>query len=234
MIASALALCCLLCLGGAGAGTQLVSRDPCAEPPTRPPNDDFELVPQRFSASAPQYDVNRLMLNPQWGWQVSHPVAVRAAATRDNYPDSLDPVRCTNACFRDCTGAQPTTTMDRPEGCFMCNLARRRKNREIGHVNWFAATYTGRVCFHNCIYPDMDFTFSLVPKNGAGLTRWNHPSNADGEKNLTPVAMHIEFDSREAVNRFRSPIWTAFGAKAAASCALTRRPRHGWPSCSPA
>lgn len=213
--AFAAVLCCLLCLGGDNAGTQLIRRDPCAEAPTRPPIDDFELVPQRFSTAAPQYDLNNFMLNPQWGWQVSHPVAAGAAASRDNYPDSLDPARCGNACFKDCTGARQPTTMDRPEGCFMCNLARRRKNREVGHVNWFAATYTGRVCFHNCSYPDMDFTFSLVPKAGASLTRWNHPSKPDGENNLVPVAMHIEFDSRETVNRFKSPIWSDFGSKAA-------------------
>ncbi|HEV2863816.1 MAG TPA: hypothetical protein VGX48_22665 [Pyrinomonadaceae bacterium] len=206
-------LCCLLCLAGDGSG-QLLRRDPCAEAPARTPADDFRLAPQQFNPAAPQYDVNNLMLNPQWGFQIKNPVAPGAAPKRENFPDSVSTAVCGNACFRDCAGGQPTT-MDRPEGCFMCNLARRREGRAVGHVNWFAATYTGRVCFHNCSYPDMDFTFSLIPKGGAGLTRWNHPSKPDGENDLVPVAMHIEMDSRETVNRFKSPFWSDFNSKAA-------------------
>ena len=221
-IFAAASLCCLFFLGATGAGTETKDKepDPCLVPITQPLTDDFELVPQQFTAAAPQYDPNNLMLNPQWGHQVKNPLN-GAKPTGKNYPDSIDPRVCSNACFKDCAGARQPTTMDRPVGCFQCNLAERLPQRKIGHVNWFTATYTGTVCFHNCSYPDMDFTFSLVTKNGAGLTRWNHPNKPGDYKDLppeqipAPLAMHIELDSRESINRFKSPIWSEFDSKAA-------------------
>ncbi len=225
---AAAAFSCLFFLGGAGAGMKKTEEaDPCLEPIKHTPTDEFELVPQQFSPTAPQYDPNNLMLNPQWGFQVKHPPRPGETPTGANFPNSLDSRICSNACFKDCAGPRQPTTMDRPEGCFMCNLAARRPNRAVGHVNWFAATYTGTVCFHNCSYPDMDFTFSLVTKKGAGLTLWNHPNkpddkhNPDGKHDFdarqvpAPVAMHIELDSRESINRFKSPLWSEFDAKAA-------------------
>lgn len=218
---AAASLCCLLFLGAAGAGTEKKDEDPCLKAVPHPPTDEFELVPQQFSPAAPQFDPNNLMLNPQWGFQVKNAPKPGATPTGANYPDSLDDEVCANACFKDCAGPRQPTTMDRPAGCFMCNLAEERPSRKVGHVNWFAATYTGTVCFHNCSYPDMDFTFSLVTNKGAGLTRWNHPNDPDKQRKLpagqvpAPLAMHIELDSRESINRFRSPIWSDFDSKAA-------------------
>lgn len=210
-------LCCLLCLDQGGVHSQLLRR-PCENGANPETLDDFRLVPQQFSPQSPQRDVNDFLLNPQWGWQVSHPAGA-AAPTKQNFPDSFDDKRCLNECFRDCVGTKEqqaaelqTTSRDGPDGCFMCNLAQRRRNRIPGHINWFTATYTGTVCFHNCSYPDMDYTFSLVPKGLAGLTRWNAPSKPDNDE--VPKAFHIEFDSRETVNRFKSPIWSEFGSYA--------------------
>lgn len=217
---AAAVFCCLFFLGAAGAGKEKLKPDPCLQAPTHPPTDEFELVPQQFSSAAPQFDPNNLMLNPQWRFQVNNPPK-DGKPTGANYPDSLDDKLCTNACFKDCAGPRQPTTMDRPVGCFQCNLAQQRTNREIGHVNWFPATYTGTVCFHNCSYPDLDFTFSLATKNSAGLTRWNHPNDPDKQQKLppeqvpAPLAMHIELDSRESINRFKSPIWSDFDALAA-------------------
>ena len=175
----------------------------------------FKLVPQQFSKKAPQTDVNDFLLNPQWQWQVDCPVPIEGGKpkpTLEHFPDSVDPDMC-DAEFTKCSDNQ--TAFDGVGICPMCNLGRRRKNRKLGHVNWFTVTYTGDICFHNRSYPDMDYTFSLRPKMGAGLTRWNHPSKPgrDGkpiDPTKLPQAIHVEFDSRETVNYFQSDLWSKF------------------------
>jgi hypothetical protein len=179
---------------------------------TTPPN-PFELVAQQFSKNAPPTDVNGFLLNPQWGWQVNCPV--QSEPTLENFPDSIDPRMCKKYDFSDCTGSNKQTSFDPVGFCPMCNLGRRRENRELGHVNWFPVTYTGDICFHNTSYPDMDYTFSLRPKMRAGLTRWNHPSKPDRNGKpqnpaVLPQAIHVEFDSRETVIFFRSKLWSQF------------------------
>src|ERR1044071_9636904 len=117
--AFAAALGCLFLLGAPSAGTETKEKepDPCLVPITQPLTDAFELVPQQFSAAAPQFDPNNLMLNPQWGYQLKNPLN-GAKPTGKNYPDSIDPKVCSNACFKDCAGPRQPTTMDRPVGCF--------------------------------------------------------------------------------------------------------------------
>jgi hypothetical protein len=189
-----------------------------AQPGCTPPKNPFQLVAQQFSQNAPPNDVNGFLLNPQWQWQVSCPPSMEGGEPRpilDNYPDSIDSEICRNAEFADCTGEVKQTTFDGVGICPMCNLGHKRKNRKLGHVNWFTVTYTGDICFHNTSYPDMDYTFSLRPKMGAGLTRWNHPSKPDSDgkpidPTKLPQAIHVEFDSRETVNLFRSNIWSQF------------------------
>jgi hypothetical protein len=209
-------LCCLLWADRSGAQSQgLKPLQPCRDTSPAPRFDDFELVAQQFSPQSPPRDVNNFLLNPQWGWQTHNPVTGGATPKRENFPDSIDDKRCGDPCFRDCVGtkqAPPTWDGPLPFACVMCNLAQKRPHRELGHINWLTTTYTGRICFHNCSYPDMDYTFSLLPDGAAGLTRWNHPSRPENKE--VPRAFHIEFDSRETVNRFKSPIWTDFGAKA--------------------
>ena len=192
-----------------------VSRAVNAQQGCTPGETPFKLVAQQFSKNAPPNDVNGFLLNPQWQWQVNCPAPIvdgKPKPTLENFPDSIDPDMC-DADFTKCSDNQ--TSFDPVGICPMCNLGRRRKNRKLGHVNWFTVTYTGDICFHNRSYPDMDYTFSLIPKMGAGLTRWNHPSKPDrkGEPEdptKLPLAIHVEFDSRETVNFFRSNLWSQF------------------------
>ena len=180
-----------------------------------PGENPFKLVAQQFSKNAPPNDVNGFLLNPQWQWQVNCPVPLdggKPQPTLEHFPNSIDPDMCDSG-FTKCSNNQ--TSFDGVGICPMCNLGRRRKNRKLGHVNWFTVTYTGDICFHNRSYPDMDYTFSLRPKMGAGLTRWNHPSKPDRNGNpinpaKLPQAIHVEFDSRETVNFFQSDLWSQF------------------------
>lgn len=206
----------LVCLASALPGSPIeVSRVVNAQQGCKPGETPFKLVAQQFSKNAPQIDVNGFLLNPQWQWQVDCPPPIvdgKPKPTLENFPDSIDPDMC-NSRFTKCSDNQ--TSFDGVGICPMCNLGRKRKNRELGHVNWFTVTYTGDICFHNRSYPDMDYTFSLIPKMGAGLTRWNHPSKPDQkgvpeDRTKLPLAIHVEFDSRETVNFFRSDLWSKF------------------------
>jgi hypothetical protein len=200
-----------------GVKSKTLPPDPCGPPPAAHPSPDhFQLVPQQFSPNFPQWDANNLMMNPQWGWQVLHPVTMQDGENkpnRCNFPDSIDPHLCGDPDFKDCSGGQATTS-DAPVrdrvNCVMCSFGSAWEKRHLGHVNWFPATYKGTACFHNCSYPDMDYTFSLAPEGFAGLTRWNAPSERKSDNEKVPLAFHVEFDSRETVNLFKSEEWSRF------------------------
>ena len=208
-----------VCVVAALCGSSLqISPVATAQQGCTPPPNPFQLVPQQFSKNAPPNDVNGFLLNPQWQWQVSCPPLMAGGKpqfTLDNFPDSVDSNLCKDSEFSDCTGEPKQTSFDPVGICPMCSLGQRRKSRKLGHVNWFTVTYTGDVCYHNTSFPDMDYTFSLRPKMGAGLTRWNHPSKPDKDgkpidPTKIPQAIHVEFDSRETVNLFRSTTWAKF------------------------
>ena len=189
------------------------------------PKTAFALVPQQFAADMPQVDANCLLLNPQWQWQIDAAAAQLKGV--DRFPDSIESTEgCTTVDFRDCVGNSDAPWLDEtPLLCPMCFLGAKRANRIHGHVNWFPATYTGTICFHNLSFPDMDYTFSLQPDGEAGLTRWNHPSVPNSRKPVPdpkyfkcgpshdeqcePKVIHVEFDSRETIERFVSGGWTA-------------------------
>ena len=194
------------------------------------PKTAFALVPQQFDNEAPQTDANCLLLNPQWQWQID--AAAAGLKGLERFPDSIESkVGCTQKDFSDCVGDSAPPWLDEtPALCPMCFLGEKRENRIHGHVNWFPATYTGTICFHNFSFPDMDYTFSLQPDGEAGLTRWNHPSiphtkkagpdpksfrcGPGGDEPCDPKVIHVEFDSRETVERFVSDGWKKIRDKA--------------------
>lgn len=187
----------------------------------------FELVAHSYRPNeprSPEADANCLLLNPQWGWQVNNPPSDSASPGPENFPDSI--YNCLPD-YSDCSGGNgPPGTDFVPKECLMCRMGNNpKKGAKRGHVNWFPATYSGTICFHNFSYPDMDYTFSLQPDGGAGLTRWNAPAEPDTgnhghakkmckrdgkEYECAPKAFHVEFDSRETVERFRTKGWTDF------------------------
>jgi hypothetical protein len=206
--------------GGAGANKK-VSR------PANTLTRDFELVEQT-NLPAPPSDANCLMLNPQFQWQITH-----QSEPKDfmKFPDTMDQDVCNDPTFDNCSGLTQKLKPDNVSRdlCVMCRLHKLMPNGSRGHVNWFPATYTGKVCFNNFNFPDMDYTFSLQPDGDNGLTRWNPPAVPDpGKKGIpekkcskdgtiiecSPKAHHIEFDSRETVERFRSSEWSKFRSDA--------------------
>jgi hypothetical protein len=226
--------------GGTGAAAVgAPGRQPAASP------SPFELVAYRHRPGEPrppEADANCLLLNPRWGWQVNNPPADPANPEPNNFPDGIFQCRPD---YSDCSGnnGRPETDFV-PKECVMCRMGNNpKKDAERGHVNWFPATYTGTLCFHNFSYPDMDYTFSLQPDGGGGLTRWNPPAEPDldnpghakktcrrdgKEFECPPQAFHVEFDSRETAERFRTKTWTDF-RKLASPCKLFE-----FSSCKPA
>ena len=179
----------------------------------------FDLVSQNFDPLAPKFDANQLMLNPQWGWQQNNP--------RDpgdplkHYPDPFDTDLCPDKDFKSCTSTK--TDLDTAGACtfLICGFCPPSQigfcpkpgTRVRGHVNWFAATYTGTNCWNNVSFPDMDYTVNFIPDGRAGLTFRNHPNQnvrGPGGRPATPkepLAFHTEFDSRATVKGFNTPRW---------------------------
>jgi hypothetical protein len=181
---------------------------------------DFELIPQNIDPTVPQFDQNCFMLNPRWRGQFQH---YPKYLSKTDFPDSISTGVCPSIDFHGCTGSNGIPDQDQPPSlCPMCRLGKARPCRIHGHYNWMAATYTGKLCFDDFSYPDMDYTFSFIPDDGAGLTRWNPPSLTGPNDQQIPRILHIEFDSRETVNRFRSDLWTEF-ANLASPC-ITKQP----------
>lgn len=200
---------------------------PAPSTPSPNPKTAFALVPQQFNPTAPQGDANCLLQNPQWQWQID--AAAAGLTGLASFPDSIESregLGCRKKDFSDCVGdSEPPWLDPTPVLCPMCFLGSKRDYRIHGHVNWFPATYTGKICFHNFSFPDMDYTFSLQPDGNAGLTRWNHPSiphpkkpepdpkyakcGPDHNQPCDPKVIHVEFDSRETIERFVSDGWNA-------------------------
>jgi len=215
-------------------GVSSNSNSPPIRAGVRTPGPDpnaFELVAQQFDPKSPPYEANCLLLNPQWRWQVDYPIK-NGKPTLDNFPDSLEVSQCDKN-FDNCVGGQcePKRADCKPNQdlppvlCPMCYLGQNNPERIHGHYNWFPATYTGTVCFNDYSYPDLDYTFSLVPEPDShafpGLSRWNPPAEHDPKKSKkcgpnrdqecgVPKAFHIEFDSIETIEEFQSKLWSGF------------------------
>jgi len=143
-------------------------------------------------------DLNGFPLNPKWGEQINHP---------GGFPDPADP-RCPVRDFTgpECTSPDQTPTLDQPIANFpICVWGDAPGNRVNGHVNWTTATYEGSICWGGASL-DGDYDWSLKPDGGAGLTIENHPRTEP--KN--PQYIHVEFNSSETSDAFRSSLWSRF------------------------
>lgn len=174
----------------------------------------FDLVKNNFSDGSKQSDVNGFLLNPQWSAQ---------QYATPQFPDPSDTHKCSRPDFSDCTD-KDKAIIDKADLCtiFNCGIGTISAGNSLwsrvpGHVNWKAATYTGKVCFNDYSF-DFDYTLNLITKSHAGLTLLNSPN----EKNegIEPLAMHTEFDARETVNNFVTDYWKNLVAKVGDRTAL--------------
>jgi hypothetical protein len=136
--------------------------------------------------SSGSLEANGLPLNPRWGLQQSEPGAL---------PDPVE------LCFdvpgwfdnEECTVQRPS--VDRPAGVKNAICSIGATTPIAGHVNWFAATYTGPVFWDGKFWSDQDINVRLVPPDRNGLTT------------AAPEAILGEFDARETLNHFATPWW---------------------------
>lgn len=132
-------------------------------------------------------EVNGISMNPRWGSQVT-------SGTLG------DPVACFDlpGWFGNpaCTG-QPTT-IDEGSGlnAIICEIG--STTPIAGHVNWRPGTYAGPVYWDHHSIGDSDYNMKIPPVDGNGLTLAN------------TTYIKGEFDSRETVDNFSAPWWTAF------------------------
>lgn len=175
------------------------SRSNAAQAPTPEP---FDLV----SAAK---DSNGLHLNPKWGWQITHPFDPSNPA--GHFPDPNGSF-CGKSDFGGpagdpgCTSPGQVSDTDTATWTFLiCIWGGFHPNRINGHVNWSATTYNGEIGWRER-GTDGDYTFDFKPYDRPGLTLENDPVVTP----RNPQFIHAEFDSREVINAFRSPLWMSF------------------------
>ena len=134
-------------------------------------------------------DDNGIPLNPEWGWQITHPGA---------YPD---PTQCANGPFSSpCTTWGDLITQDTAEVCNAEAAEPGKSNSPplygvAGHVNWAAGTYVGRLLWEGHSSPslgdplnlDDDYNFKFFTAGGAGIV-------------TVRDNIEVEFDSDETVD----------------------------------
>ena len=159
---------------------------------------DFNL---EWSAVAP----GGFPVNPRWTWQRLHNNEIPSTAQCHNFSKSVlqssGLVRVLEPDFSDCTNQTDLSHVDVPDGFngFACSFG--DSTGFHGHVNWFTVTLDGTVAWgaHNF---DDDWTLEArVPNHGAYL------KDENGRDRLT---IHIEFDSDETIDNFKSSWWQSF------------------------
>jgi hypothetical protein len=135
-------------------------------------------------------DTNGVPLNPQWGQQVNEPGSLPDATDCFSVPGYFDNPLCSTQ-----HPAQDTGT-----GLQGLICSTGAETPIAGHVNWYPSTVEGPIFWDSLAFFDRDYNMQLEPPTQNGLTVHNAQS------------IKGEFDSRETINRFSTPWWTAFRA----------------------
>jgi Ricin-type beta-trefoil lectin domain-like len=137
-------------------------------------------------------DPNGFPLNPAFVYQVNNGGRVPQGG-----PTGVCPAATSSHQFPSSCVSFPVTY----DSCPLCGP----------HVNYFAVTYQGPVTWwqKSAWYADDDYNFFMDTPNNAG--EFLYPPGAGVPISPPkPEQVEIEFDSRETINYFRSPLWTNF------------------------
>jgi hypothetical protein len=164
---------------------------------------------------SPQYDPNGLPLNPLWSWQLltgnqgetpsedlCHKFTKVGLVLDTNVqPPILRPA--TVPSFPDCTDQTDLNSVDQPSGgnaalCFLYKHDLLLNESFIGHVNWFPLTVEGHHNQANHEIVDDDYTLTFIIDTNV------KPLSVNGKD-----ALHVEFDSDETIDNFKSDEWGA-------------------------
>lgn len=163
-------------------GAQAYIRSGCPAPKPEPPP-----APLPFDLISENLDSNRLLLNPIWGWQESHPGQL------------VDPAIC---------GGKPWESPCTSQSTYIDNSSWKCPTGALnGHANWAPATYTGTVYWSEHSSDDDDYNIMLLRSDNAALTvsADNLTSAQGGEP-----AILMEFDSDETIDHFHTQWWSSF------------------------
>jgi hypothetical protein len=169
-------------LAAAGALSAFAAGDERPDPAAAPA--PMDLVWGTFT------DLNGVPRNPRWGLQVTEPGSVPDATDCFDLPGFFDNPLCTTQ--------QPATDTGTGLRGLICSIG--GETPIAGHVNWYPSTFEGPVYWDSLAFFDRDYNVRLVPPTQNGLT-FHNPENIKGE-----------FDSRETINSFSTPWWSAFRA----------------------
>jgi hypothetical protein len=164
---------------------------------------------------SPQWDPNGLPLNPLWSWQLQSGnqgntpsedlchkfTKVGLVLDTRVQPPILRPA--TVPSFPDCTDQTDLNNVDQPSGvnaaaCFLYKHDLLLRESFIGHVNWFPLTVEGHAGKPNHEIVDDDYTFTFI------IDTKVKPLSVNGSD-----ALHVEFDSDETIDNFKSDEWVA-------------------------
>ena len=152
-------------------------------------------------------DPNGMLYNPLWSWQQRNPGQIPSTSMchefseRGSILDIPQPVMVPN--FPDCTDQSDNNSVDGPIGtnaniCYWGKGGPLNTGSFVGHVNWFPVTLEGHAgpIDHNA---DDDYSFTFN-SDASG-----NPLSVNGRGGL-----HLEFDSDETIDHFRSGEWQKF------------------------
>lgn len=164
------------------------------------------VPPKEWDLVSPSLDANGILLNPEWGWQVT--------GGQIGKDGSFDPT-----CLPGCTSQQPemdtfdisTTTFKMKVAAEFGDLCNYHEGTNNGHLNWDEATYHGQVFWvthDGGENGDDDYNMRLATPvfhaDPAGTTLGN-------TQNGDEINIGMEFDSDETIDNFdQSPFWSAF------------------------
>lgn len=165
-----------------------------------------------FDVLSNQVDPNGFLYNPHWSWQdkpgnhgqipqtsLCHEFSKRDFARffwrTPNFPD------CTDQAGLDDVNSPDTASVNN----LICTPYADSGSSFAGHVNWFPVTVEGSAGPVTHEWKDDDYDFSLAT---------DHDSDGSLYSNDYPDAhrkyLHVEFDSDETVDHFKSSEWAAF------------------------
>lgn len=160
-------------------------------------------------------DDNALPLNAMWGYQVaengtSNGLVPDAKELCNHFHDEGDFL---NLGRPPCTTQRPT--VDEPSVWSdllhwgLCQFD-HLPGTVHGHINWGYGSYTGKIYFEDFQNPlrlqDNDYDMALIRDKQEGVTT----GNTFRYHAVGPLGLGVEFDTRETIDRFRSPWWVAF------------------------
>jgi hypothetical protein len=208
--------------GDAGVATALATGDGSFSP--------ANLVLGEIFGCAGRFDFNLewsalspggFPLNPRWRWQRDNPGVPSAGLCHYfSKPVTVNGVPFKFPDFADCTDQTDLARVDVPSGFHLAVCQLGSGKAFPGHLNWFAATFTGTVTFGDHNY-DEDYYLALRTDGAPGII--------SGDDDPPRSTMHTEFNSDETVDYFLTSWWTSFRdavntSKAAGKKMMTDRP----------